>query len=120
MQYRLLYERLEAPFAAMYDIEEIKKRFPAMKDKLSLISEKIARAHPSAEAVYKHYALYRKCADPAFHPKSKAEVKKLVAELSKSKAVLRKLEDDKDIAIQNLALTLPQHIDELIEELQLR
>ena len=118
--YRINSERLDAPFAAMYDIEEAEKRFPAIKAKLSLISEKIARAHPSAEAVYKHYALYRKCADPAFHPKSKAEVKKLVAELSKSKAVLRKLVDDKDIAIQNLALTLPQHIDELIAELQLR
>ena len=115
--YRLLYERLEAPFAAMYDIEEIEKRFPTMKDKLSLDSEKIARAHPNAKSVYKHYALYRKCADPAFHPKSKGEAKKLAAELSKSKSILMKLTEDKDIAIQNLALTLPQHIDDLIAEL---
>ena len=117
LQYRLVYERLDAPFAAMYDIEELERRFPAMKDKLSLISEKIARAHPNAKAVYKHYALYRKCADPAFHPKSKAEAKKLATELSKSKSILAKLTDDNDIAIQNLALTMPQHIDDLIAEL---
>ena len=115
--YRINSERLEAPFAAMYDIEEAEKRFPAIKAKLSLISEKIAKAHPNAQSVYKHYALYRKCADPAFCPKSKSEAKKLAVELSKSKSVLEKLANDKDIAIQNLALTLPQHIDELIEEL---
>ena len=118
--YRINSERLDAPFAAMYDIEEIEKRFPAMKEKLASYSEKIARAHPNAKSVYKHYALYRKCAAPAFHPKSKTEAKKLAVELSKSKSVLEKLANDKDIAIQNLALTLPQHIDELIAELQLR
>lgn len=118
--YRILYERLDAPFAAMYDIEEIEKRFPAMKEKLASYSEKIARAHPNAKSVYKHYALYRKCAAPAFHPKSKTEAKKLAVELSKSKSVLEKLANDKDIAIQNLALTLPQHIDEVIAELQSR
>ncbi len=115
--YRLLNERVEAPFAAMYDIEEIEKRFPAMKDKISFISETIAKAHPNAKSVYKHYALYRKCADPAFHPKNKGEAKKLAAELSKSKSILMKLTEDKDIAIQNMALTLPQHIDDLIVEL---
>ena len=115
--YRIKNERLDAPFAAMYDIEEVTRRFPSMKEKLASDSEKITRAHPNAKSVYKHYALYRKCADPAFHPKSKAEAKKLATELSKSKSILAKLTDDNDIAIQNLALTMPQHIDDLIAEL---
>ena len=41
----------------------------------------------------------------------------MAAELSKAKSILMKLSEDKDIAIQNLALTLPQHIDDLIAEL---
>ena len=117
MIYRIKNERLDAPFAAMYDIEEVTRRFPSMKEKLASDSEKITRAHPNAKSVYKHYALYRKCADPAFHPKSKAEAKKLATELSKSKSILAKLTDDNDVAIQNLALTMPQHIDDLIAEL---
>lgn len=106
-----------APVAALYDIEEDVKRFPAMKNTLSPYSEKIAAAHPTAKTVYKHYALYRKYSDPAFHPKSDAEAKKLAAELSKAKQAMEKFANDKDIAIQNLALSLPQRIDDLIAEL---
>ena len=106
-----------APVAALYDIEEVVKRFPAMKNTLSPYSEKIAAAHPTAKTVYKHYALYRKYSDPAFHPKSDAEAKKLAAELSKAKQAMDKFANDKDIAIQNIALSLPQRIDDLIAEL---
>ncbi len=118
--YRIIYERLDAPFAAMYDIEEATRRLPSMRGKLASYSEKIEKAHPNAKSAYKHYALYRKYADPAFHPKSKGEAKKMVAELSKSKQAVAKFADDDDVAIQTLAMTLPGFIDSLIEELPTR
>ena len=49
MLYRIRNERLDAPFAAMYDIEEATRRFPAMKEKLAADSEKIARAQQAWE-----------------------------------------------------------------------
>ena len=103
--------------AALYDIDELTKRFPAAKREMAVYSERIAKAHPNIATVYKTYALYRRCSEPGFKVKSASEVKKLAAELSKSKSILMKLTEDKDIAIQNLALTLPQHIDDLIAEL---
>ena len=118
--YRVKREWFEAPLAAKCDLEEVVKRFPAMKGELAPLLERLEKAHPNAGLICKHYALYRKYADPLFCPKSKAEVKKIVAELSKAKLAAATLADDKDVAIQNLAMTLPGHIDELIAELPTR
>ena len=106
-----------APVAALYDIEELSRRFLALKNILATYRDKISTAHPTARSIYKHYALYRKYADPAFHPKSDAAAKKITVELSTAKQSVAKFANDKDVAIQNLALSLPQHIDELIAEL---
>jgi hypothetical protein len=106
-----------APVAALYDIEELSSRFPALKNVLATYRDKISTAHPTARSIYKHYALYRKYADPAFRPKSDAAAKKIALELSTAKQSVAKFANDKDVAIQNLALSLPQHIDELIAEL---
>ena len=118
--YRIKREWFEASLAAKCDIDEVIKRFPAMKGKLTPLLERLEKAHPNAGLICKHYALYRKYADSLFCPKSKAEVKKIMAELSKAKSAAAKFADDKNVAIQNLAMTLPGHIDSLIEELPTR
>ena len=115
--FQIRSEWSSAPCAALYDIEELTKRFPRMKRDISVYSDRIAKAHPDIAKVYKHYALYRRCADPAFQLKNAGEVKKQTAELSKSKSVLATLADNKDNVVQNMAAKLPSLIDNLIEEL---
>ena len=107
-----------SPCAARYDMDELSARFPAVKRELASYDEKISKAHPNLSAIYKHYALYRRCSDPSFRAKSASEAKKLAAELVKAKPILTKMSDDaKDVALQNVALSLLQRIDEVIEEL---
>ena len=108
----------EGPCAASYDMDELTKRFPAARREIASFDEKVAKAHPNLSTVYKHYALYRRCADPSFQAKSASAAKKLAAELAKAKPTLIKMsEDSKDVALQNVALSLLQRMDEVIEEL---
>ena len=94
------------------------RRFPSMKRELSDYEDRIQKAHPGIASLYRHYALFRRCAAPDFRAKSASEAKKLAGELEKAKPVLKRLGDDpKDVAVQNMALSLLQRLDDLIGEL---
>ena len=116
--YAIRTERNASPCAALYDIEEVSRRFPALKRDLAEFSDKVQKQHPNITQLYKHYALFRRCADPAFKAKSAGEAKKLAAELEKARPILTKMGDDpKDVAIQNMALSLVQRMDDVVAEL---
>ena len=116
--YAIKAERAASPCAMLYDIEEVSRRFPTLKRDLAECSEKVQKQHPNITQVYKHYALFRRCADPAFKAKSASEAKKLAAELEKARPILTKMGDDpKDVAIQNMALSLVQRMDDVVAEL---
>ena len=108
----------QGPCAATYDIEELSKRFPAMKRELATYSASIAKAHPNIANVYKPYALYRRYTASDFQVKSTAEAKKLASALEKFKPTLMKFSDDaKDVAVQNVAASLLSRLDDVIAEL---
>ena len=116
--YAIKAERAASPCATLYDIEEVSRRFPTLKRDLAEFSDKVQKQHPNITQLYKHYALFRRCADPAFKAKSAGEAKKLVAELEKARPILTKMGDDpKDVAIQNMALSLVQRMDDVVAEL---
>ena len=111
-------EWYQGPCAAMYDMDELTKRFPAAKRDLAVYSERITKAHPNIAAVYKAYALYRRCSEPGFQVKSASEAKKLAAELEKTRPTLTRLSNDaKDVAVQNVASALLSRLDDVIAEL---
>ena len=106
------------PCAALYDMDELTKRFPASKREMAVYSERIAKAHPNIATVYKAYSLYRRCSEPGFKVKSVREAKKLVAELEKARPVLTRLSNDaNDVTVQNVAASLLARLDDIIAEL---
>ena len=116
--FAILREYKASPCAALYDFEELSRRFPSMKRALSDYEDRIQKAHPGIASLYRHYALFRRCAAPDFRAKSASEAKKLAGELEKAKPVLKRMGDDpKDVAVQNMALSLLQRLDDLIGEL---
>lgn len=89
-----------------------------MKRELASAGNDIVKKHPNVAAIYRYYALYRRCSDPYFRVKSASEAKKLAADLEKGRPHLMKMsEDAKDVAIQNVASTLLARLEEVIEEL---
>ena len=115
LMYAIKKEFSFSPCAALYDIEELTKRFPALKRDVAKFNEKFQKQHPNIMQLYKHYALFRRCANPGFQAKSAAEAKKLAVELEKARPILTKLaEDAKDVAIQNMAVSLLPRLDDVI------
>lgn len=109
---------LGGPCAALYDMDELTKRFPASKREMAAYSERIAKAHPNIATVYKAYSLYRRCSEPGFKVKSTSEAKKMAAELEKARPALTRLSNDaNDVTVQNVASSLLAHLDDIIAEL---
>ena len=118
LAYAVSKECKDSPCAALYDIDELTKRFPAMKRDLAEFGAKAQKDHPNIAQLYRHYALFRRCADPAFRAKSASEAKKLAGDLEKAKPILTRLGDDpKDVRMQNTALSLLSRLDDVIGEL---
>lgn len=119
LEFRASKSYAKSPLSAMYDIEELSRRWPAAKKD---VSEYLDKASSQADAVsaYKAYEPFRKYADAGYVPKSASDASKAAAELQRAKPVLERLKDSKNINVQNAVFTMLQMLETLPGELTSR
>jgi hypothetical protein len=111
--FRIRAEAAACPHRAAYDIQQLLKFWPTEKKRVADYAEKM-KAVPEAGVLSRVFMQLMEWADPAFVPKNAGAAKKIVAELNKSKKLLEKLKESKNMMVQNGAAMLDAELDELI------
>jgi len=101
------------PHVAAYNLGMLLKYWPKTKKQMSVVQDKL-KANDAAQPLVKMYPKIAQWADPNFTCKNAGEAKKIVGELTKMKAALQPLKDDKNVTVQNGALIVDGIVDELI------
>ena len=116
---RILLEYKECPYRAYYDSQMLLKYWPGEKSRLDVVAAAL-KENPEVRKLSQMYCKVMIWADPEFTCKNAGEAKKIVGELSKMKKDLEKLKESKVIAVQNSALLMDAHVDELIDAIPSR
>lgn len=116
---RIRLERGFSPHCAYYDLETLKKYWPAERKRLEASCPGL-KMGPEIEAMGKMYCKLVEWTRPEFTCKNAGEAKKIVQELNKMKKALAGPKESKNIGIQNVALLLDMKADELISNIPAR
>ena len=119
LMYRIMREYRVEPFVAMRDFDVLAHRWPSEKRLMAKAVEYLDSL-PDFKQGYAAYAAFVKYSDPEYMPATAAEAAKAVAELKKAKPLVEKLTTSKVMTIQNVAFTMQQGIDALIDEIPTR
>ena len=116
---RIQLESAPSPHCAYYDLEMLKKYWPAERKRLEASCPGL-KMGSEVEAMGKMYCKLVEWSRPEFTCKNAGEAKKIVQELNKMKKTLAPLKESKTIRVQNVALQLDMKVDGLISDIPAR
>ena len=117
--FRMQREYRSEPFVAMHDYEQFVRRWPADKKLMAKMNEDLDSV-PELKQGYAVYETFKKYSNPEYIPATASEASKAVNELKRIKPTVDKLTASKMMSVQNMAFTIQQALDGLIEEIPTR